>query len=193
MRKHLKVLNFTASIKHKEKWLRRFLGLPNGIPSHDRFRRVFMLIDAARFEACFLAWTRRVFSPPEQETLRQIAVDGKTVRRSFDRRKGMSSLHVVSAFARQSGLPLAQRVVAEKSGEAEVLLPLLQGLDLAGALISPDALYARMARITSSYRRGDTYQRYQRSWMRIPEDPAGHSDNIRPPKPGYPATYGAPC
>ena len=87
MRKHLKVLNFTASITHKEKWLRRFLELPNGIPSHDRFRRVFMLIDAARFEACFLAWTRRVFSPPEQETLRQIAVDGKTMRRSFDRRK----------------------------------------------------------------------------------------------------------
>ena len=116
-----------------------------------------MLIEAARFEACFLAWTRRVFSPPEQETLRQIAVDGKTMRRSFDRRKGMSSLHVVSTFARQSGLPLAQRVVAEKSGEAEVLLPLLQGLDLAGALIFLDALYDRKALANSIFEQGADY------------------------------------
>lgn len=102
-----------------------------------------MLIDAERFETSFLAWTRAVFSPSQNETLRQIAVDGKTMRRSFDRRKGMSPLHVVSAFATQSGLTLAQRVVAEKRGEAEVLLPLLEGLDLTNALISLDALYAR--------------------------------------------------
>ncbi len=68
--------------KHKEKWLLGFLALPNGIPSHDTFRRVFMLIDAQQFEACFLAWTRAVFLAP-----RQIAVHGKTMRRSFDRRK----------------------------------------------------------------------------------------------------------
>ena len=143
--------------KHKKKWLQQFLKLPNGIPSHDTFRRVFMLINAERFEACFLAWTRAVFSPGEKETLRQIAVDGKTVRRSFDRRKGMSPLHVVSAFATQSGLTLAQRVVAEKSGEAEALLPLLQGLDLAGALISLDALYARKALASSIVEQGADY------------------------------------
>ncbi len=143
--------------KHKENWLRQFLGLPNGIPSHDTFRRVFMLIDAERFEASFLAWTRAVFSPPREEALRQIAVDGKTMRRSFDRRKGMSPLHVVSAFATQSGLTLAQRVVAEKSGEAEVLLPLLEGLDLTNALISLDALYARKALAGSIVDQGADY------------------------------------
>ena len=126
--------------KHKENWLSQFLELPNGIPSHDTFRRVFMLVEAERFEACFVAWTRAVFKPPEN-TPRQIAVDGKVMRRSFDRRKGNSPLHVVSAFATQSGLTLAQRVIAEKSGEAEALLPLLEGLDLTGALISLDALY----------------------------------------------------
>ena len=131
--------------KHKEKWLRRFLELPNGIPSHDTFRRVFMLVEAEHFEACFLAWTRAVFMPPEKDTPRQIAVDGKAIRRSFDRRKGNSALHVVSAFATQSGLTLAQRVVAEKSGEAEALLPLLEGLDLTGALISLDALRSEIA------------------------------------------------
>ncbi len=101
--------------------------------------------------------TRAVFSPAEKETLRQIAVDGKTMRRSFDRRKGMSPLHVVSAFATQSGLTLAQRVIAEKSGEAEALLPLLQGLDLAGALISMDALYARKALASSIVEQGADY------------------------------------
>ena len=129
--------------KHKEKWLQRFLELPNGIPSHDTFRRVFMLVEAEQFEAGFLAWTRAVFKPPENGLPRQIAVDGKVMRRSFDRRKGNSPLHVVSAFATQSGLTLAQRVVAEKSGEVEALLPLLEGLDLTGTLISLDALYAQ--------------------------------------------------
>jgi len=143
--------------KHKEKWLRQFLRLPNGIPSHDTFRRVFMLIGAERFENTFLAWTRAVFSSPGDETFRQIAVDGKTMRRSFDRRRGTSPLHVVSAFATQSGLTLAQRVVAEKSGEAEVLLPMLRGLDLAGALISLDALYARKAFASSIVDQGADY------------------------------------
>ena len=138
--------------KHKEKWLRRFLELPNGIPSHDTFRRVLMLVEAERFEASFLAWTRAVFKPHENGSPRQSAVDGKVMRRSFDRRKGNSPLHVVSAFATQSGLTLAQRVVAEKSGEAEALLPFLEGLDLTGALISLDALYAQkslMAKVTN--------------------------------------------
>lgn len=143
--------------QHKEKWLRQFLRLPNGIPSHDTFRRVFMLINAERFERCFLAWTRAVFTPPEKDGLRQIAVDGKTMRRSFDRRKGNSPLHVVSAFATQTGLTLAQCVVSEKSGEAEVLLPLLEGLDLTGALISLDALYARKSLADSIVEQGADY------------------------------------
>lgn len=129
--------------RHKEKWLRQFLALENGIPSHDTFRRVFMMISAKQFEACFLAWTRAVFVPAGEAGPRQIAVDGKTMRRSFDRRKSSSPLHVVSAFATREGVTLAQRVVAEKSGEAEVLLPLLEGLDITGAIISLDALYAR--------------------------------------------------
>lgn len=128
----------------KEKWLRQFLELPGGLPSHDTIRRVFMLIDARQFEACFLAWTRQVF-PQNQDTegINQIAVDGKTLRRSFDRRQGLSPLHVVSAFATRSGLTLAQKVVGDKKGEAELLPALLEGLELTGALISLDALYAR--------------------------------------------------
>ncbi len=117
-----------------------------------------MLVEAEHFEACFLAWTRAVFTPPEKDTPRQIAVDGRAIRRSFDRRKGNSALHVVSrAFATQSGLTLAQRVVAEKSGEAEALLPLLEGLDLTGALISLDALYAQKSLMAKIVDQGADY------------------------------------
>ena len=79
----------------KRDWLQRFLELPGGIPSHDTFRRVLMLIDPERFERCFLDWVRSVFRP-DVGAPRQIASDGKTVRRSFDRQSGRSPLHPVS-------------------------------------------------------------------------------------------------
>src|SRR4029453_7697624 len=96
-----------------------FLELPGGIPSHDTFRRVLMLVDPARFERCFLDWVRAVFRP-EPEGSRQIAIDGKTVRRSFDRQNGRSPLHLVSAFAVEHGLVLAQRARDAKRGEPRV-------------------------------------------------------------------------
>jgi predicted transposase YbfD/YdcC len=123
----------------KQAWLRGFLELPNGIPSHDTFRRVLALIDAERFERCFLGWVRSVFRP-DAAAPRQIAIDGKTVRRSFDRRNGRSPLHLVSAFATEQGLVLAQRATDAKKGELSVLPGLLDGLDLRGCLVSLDAL-----------------------------------------------------
>ena len=126
----------------KEGWLRGFLELPNGIPSHDTFRRVLTLIDPERFERCFLGWVRSVFRP-EAAAPQQIAIDGKTVRRSFDRQDGRSPLHLVSAFATEHGLVLAQRAAEAKKGELSVLSGLLDGLDLRGCLISLDALACR--------------------------------------------------
>ena len=129
--------------RSKRAWLGRFLELPWGIPSHDTFRRVLMLIDPEAFERGFLAWTRRAFITCDgdcgDEGLSQIAVDGKTLRRSFDRRKGRTPLHLVSAFATRSGLVLAQRRTANRGGEPAVLEELLAGLDVRGALISLDA------------------------------------------------------
>ena len=130
--------------RSKQAWLERFLELPNGIPSHDTFRRVLMLIDPEAFERGFLAWTRRAFvvgddNRGDEGAPPQIAVDGKTVRRSFDRRRGRTPLHLVSAFATKSGLVLAQRRVAERGGEPAVLPDLLAGLDVRGALVSLDA------------------------------------------------------
>ena len=99
----------------KQDWLRGFLELPNGIPSHDTFRRVLTLIDAERFERCFLGWVRSVFRP-EATAPQQIAIDGKAVRRSFDRQNGRSPLHLVSAFAVEHGLVLAQRATDATRG-----------------------------------------------------------------------------
>jgi predicted transposase YbfD/YdcC len=123
----------------KEGWLKRFLALPNGIPSHDTFRRVLMLVDPDAFERSFLGWVRAAFRP-EKGVPRQVAIDGKTVGRSFDRRKGRSPLHLVSAYATEHGLVLAQRAAEEKRGELTVLPDLLDGLDLEGCLVSLDAL-----------------------------------------------------
>jgi predicted transposase YbfD/YdcC len=128
----------------KEAWLRGFLALPNGIPSHDTFRRVLTLIDPDAFERCFLGWVRAVFRPGEGAP-RQVAIDGKTVRRSFDREKGRSPLHLVSAYATEGGIVLAQRAAEGKGGEPAVLPELLDGLDLRGCLVSLDALACRPA------------------------------------------------
>ncbi len=115
----------------KRAWLEGFLELPNGIPSHDTFRRVLMLVDPEAFERCFLGWVQAVFRSDE-DAPRQIAIDGKTVRGSFDRKHGRSPLHLVSAYATEHGLVLAQRATANKGGELAVLPELLDGLDLQG-------------------------------------------------------------
>jgi predicted transposase YbfD/YdcC len=123
----------------KQAWLAQFLALPNGIPSHDTFRRVLTLVDPDAFERSFLAWVRAVFRP-EEGAPRQVAIDGKTVRRSFDRREGRSPVHLVSASATEHGLVLAQRATETKGEELTVLPELLDGLDLSGCLVSLDAL-----------------------------------------------------
>ena len=128
----------------KRDWLQRFLELPSGIPPHDTFRRVLMLVDPARFERCFLDWVRAVFRPEGQEP-RQIAIDGKAVRRSFDRQNGHSPLHLVSAFAVEHGLVLAQRATGAERGELAVLPSLLDGLELRGCLVGLDR-YPRATR-----------------------------------------------
>ena len=126
----------------KRAWLQGFLELPNGIPSHDTFRRVLMLVDPEAFERCFLGWVRAVFRS-DKDAPRQIAIDGKTVRGSFDREHGRSPLHLVSAYATEHGLVLAQRAAESKGGELAVLPGLLDGLDLRGCLVSLDALACR--------------------------------------------------
>ena len=126
----------------KAAWLRTFLALPGGIPSHDTFGRVFARLDPAEFQRCFLAWVRAVVP----ETAGQVvALDGKTLRRSHDRANGKAALHLVSAWASGSGLVLGQLAVADKSNEITAIPALLRLLDLAGATITIDAMGCQTA------------------------------------------------
>ena len=111
---------------------RRYLALAHGIPSDDTFRRVFQGLDAAAFNAAFLAWMRQLL-PAEQ--LRQVCIDGKTLRGS-----GPQALHVVSAVASASGLSLAQVAMAGKGQELAAIPDVLARLDVRGGLVSLEAL-----------------------------------------------------
>ena len=123
--------------RSKQAWLSTFLDLPNGIPSHDTFRRVFMLIDPDAFEACFAKWAQSLAAGVEREV---VAIDGKTVRRSGSRRHGHGPLHLVSAWASDQGLVLGQREVDGKSNEIAAIPELLDTLHLEGAIVTLDAM-----------------------------------------------------
>jgi predicted transposase YbfD/YdcC len=123
--------------KAKEAWLRTFLTLANGIPSHDTFRRVFMLLAPEKFSAVFLSWTQSLRQAVGAEV---VALDGKTVRRSFDAAKGQSAIHLVSAWASANRLVLGQIKVDDKSNEITAVPELLRALELAGCIVTVDAL-----------------------------------------------------
>src|SRR3954454_13476157 len=123
--------------RSKQAWLATFLALPNGIPSHDTFRRVFMLIDPDAFERCFSRWVQAWARGFKREV---VAVDGKTVRRSGSRRHDHGPLHVVSAWASEQGLALGQRAVDAKSNEITAIPELLETLPLEGCIVTLDAM-----------------------------------------------------
>jgi predicted transposase YbfD/YdcC len=123
--------------RSKQAWLETFLALPNGIPSHDTFRRVFMLIDPDAFEVCFSRWVQAWARGFKREV---VAVDGKTVRRSGSRRHDHGPLHVVSAWASDQGLALGQRAVDGKSNEITAIPELLETLHPEGCIVTLDAM-----------------------------------------------------
>jgi predicted transposase YbfD/YdcC len=119
----------------KHDWLKRFLALPHGIPSHDTFNRVFAALDPEKFGGCFARWMADLW---EVTGLRQVAVDGKAVRRA-PRDTFSGCLHLVSAWATENRLILGQQAVADGSHEIAAVPELLRVLDLAGALVTIDA------------------------------------------------------
>jgi predicted transposase YbfD/YdcC len=125
----------------KEGWLRRFLALPGGIPSHDTFGRVFARLDPIAFGRGFEKWVQRV----APQTLGQVAIDGKTLRRSHDQWKGQDALHLVSAWAKESGLVLGQVAIEADSNEITAIPRLLDLLALEGTIVSIDAIGCQTA------------------------------------------------
>src|SRR3954449_13016936 len=140
--------------RSKLTWLRTFLELPNGIPSHDTFRRVFMLIDPEAFEACFIAWAASLAAGFEREV---VAIDGKTLRRSFDRKHECAPLHLVSAWASAQGLVLGQRSVEDKSNEIVAIPALLDQLVLTDSIVTLDAMGCQRAIAERILARGGDY------------------------------------
>ena len=137
----------------REEWLKTFLALPNGVPSHDTFNRVLSALDRDRFSACFARWMTDLC---EGTGLRAIAVDGKACRAApGDTFSGC--LHLVNAWAVENNVFLGQVAVADGSNEIAALPALLQVLDLKGALVTLDAAFCQEGIVGQVRERGGEY------------------------------------
>jgi predicted transposase YbfD/YdcC len=123
-------------------WLKTFLELPNGIPSHDTFSRVFAILNPDILLDCFRKWIQDIVKKIDGEI---ISIDGKTARRSFDKVKGKSAIHIVSAWASQNQICLGQIKVNDKSNEITAIPELLKQLSIKDCIITIDAMGTQKA------------------------------------------------
>src|SRR6266516_1985755 len=123
--------------KAQAEWLADLLDLPHGMPGHDIFRRVLSRLDPEELTACFIAWTQALSEASGGDI---VSIDGKTLRHSFDRATGQAAIHMVSAWASANRLVLGQLKVEEKSNEITAIPKLLTMLDIAGAIVTIDAM-----------------------------------------------------
>lgn len=121
----------------KKEWLKNFLELPNGIPSHDTFGRVFSIISFEEFRDCFIKWIGAVCKATDGQI---VPIDGKTLRRSHNRSCGKSAIHIVSAWASDNRVVLGQTKTDEKSNEITAIPELLNLLELKGCIVTIDAM-----------------------------------------------------
>ena len=121
----------------KRGWLSRFLDLSHGIPSHDTFNDVLAHLNPTEFERCLLSWVTSLVPVSGGQLL---AIDGKTIRGSYDAAEGKAALHMVSVWATKNHLSLGQQAVAAKSNEITAIPKLLSRLDIAGAVVTLDAM-----------------------------------------------------
>ena len=129
--------------KAQQTWLKKYLRLPDGIPSHDTIGRVLEALNPQSFQECFLAWLQSLSGKDDKnegdKKDKHYAIDGKTLRRSHDRRNGLKALHMVSAWASDQGITLGQIATDEKSNEITAIPELLDRLDLEKAIVTIDA------------------------------------------------------
>ena len=121
----------------KYEWLKSFLELPNGIPSHDTFSRVFARIEPQQFQESFLSWVNAIVGKLE---INEIAIDGKTMKQSYDRNNQQKALHIVTAWSSSHQLVLGQKKVDKKSNEVTAIPELIEMLEIAGSVITIDAM-----------------------------------------------------
>lgn len=123
--------------KCKLEWFKTFLALPHGIPSHDTFGRVFAMLKPQAFEQCFMNWVAALRKVSKGQL---VAIDGKTVRRSFDTASDKAAIHMVSAWCKKNQMVIGQITTAEKSNEIKAIPQLLKILELDNAIITIDAM-----------------------------------------------------
>lgn len=140
--------------KAKKSWLSRFLELPNDIPSHDTFGRVFARLDAEEFQRSFQGWVRAVMDVKDGQV---ISVDGKALRRSHDRTPGKEAIYMVSAWATTNQVVLGQRKVDDGSNEITAIPQLIDLLDLSGCIVAVDAMGCQTAIAAQIIDRGGDY------------------------------------
>lgn len=128
--------------KSKSDWLKTFLELKNGIPSHDTFNRVFAMMSAKAFGECFLKWVNEAVGMTQGEV---VAIDGKTLRRSYDKGDNKAAIHMVSAWASANRLILGQIKTQEKSNEITAIPELLNLLEIKGCIVTIDAMGTQKA------------------------------------------------
>ena len=126
----------------KETWLRTFLELPHGIPSHDTFGRIFAVLDPSGFERCFQSWIADLAGSSEGKL---IAIDGKTIRRSLDRANGRAAIHMVTAWVHENHAAFGQVRTEDKSNEITAIPQLLEMLKLKAATVTIDAMGCQRA------------------------------------------------
>jgi predicted transposase YbfD/YdcC len=134
--------DFERFAKRREKWLRKHLVLPDGLPSDDTFRRIFTRLDPDEFCACFASYVLSISGSLEQQL---IAIDGKTLRHSFEGGDPATSFHLISAWACENQLTLGQMLVDGKSNEITAVPELIRQLDLEGHTVSLDAMGCQKA------------------------------------------------
>lgn len=145
--------DFVLFGESKLDFLRQYVPLKNGIPSKNTFQRVITRLDSEAFRTCFLNWV----SAYEKELGRTIAIDGKTLRRSFDTAANSTAVHMVSAFASEARLVLAQEKVAEKSNEITVIPKIIDMLEIKNSIVTIDAMGCQRAISEKIIRAGGDY------------------------------------
>jgi predicted transposase YbfD/YdcC len=138
----------------KQKWLMTFLQLPNGRPSHDTFNRFFYLLRPEEFQRCFSAWIRAAMEITKGQV---IAIDGKTLRRSYDTKTGKAAIHMVSAWASANRVVLGQVKTDEKSNEIKAIPELLKTLDISGCIVTIDAMGCQKKIVREIVEQGGDY------------------------------------
>jgi predicted transposase YbfD/YdcC len=160
----------------KEAWLKTFLELPNGIPSHDTFSRVLQLLDPRKFHDCFVTWVQALHELTQGQV---VPIDGKTLRRSVDAASDRPALHLVSAWAAENRLVLGEIPVDDKSNEITAVPKLLGILELTGAIVTIDAMGCQKEIAEKARERGADYVlAVKDNQPHLREDLSDHFDQV---------------